>query len=92
MAFIFLKGADRMESNNEREWHPIQYVEEDTGFVGEITPPYDMYVDYMDRDGRIERLRLKQDIFDHFYPRPKVVKEDYVVAWRYSDPSLYVRD
>jgi len=45
--------------------------------------PFDKFALWKDRFGNVERCRLKMDAEDHFFPNPKIIKDenDLVAFW-----------
>lgn len=43
--------------------------------------PFDEWALWKDEFGNVEKARLKLDAYDHFYPSPKLLKEENLEAF-----------
>ena len=64
----------------ERPWHPCKY--EDHELIHDGSWSDGRWYEWLDKYNNREVARMKLDMFDHFYPRPKIIKEEDVIAFR----------
>lgn len=62
-------------------WRPVRY-KDGMFLVGDELPRDGAWSEWLDIYGNIEVARFKFDIQDHFFPKPKILTEETIAAWR----------
>lgn len=64
----------------EDTWHACEY--RGLALIHDGSWVSGKWYEWKDKYGRVEVARMKADCADHFWPRPKKIREEDVVAFR----------
>lgn len=71
------RTLNRLKNGN---WTPCHY--DGAKIVSPIYPPDGKWLEWINKDGKTQIARFKEDGMDHFYPSGPVFDIDEVVGWR----------
>lgn len=66
----------------KRRWYRIWMGWSVMSAVSQMLPHDGEWIVAKDDKGHVEVVRFKQDIYDHFYPKPSYITEETIIYWR----------
>ena len=75
----------KIQDKEKYKWHPCYYECMKCQYPQDDEVPFGWWLEWLDKYGNIELARMKEDAYDHFFPKQKIIEsEEDIVAWRYS--------